>query len=365
VGVGTVEAEVGQVFDNLELIMRGLGSGLDQVAKIKATFVDWRGLSGVGDALKRTYGRTRPAFAAVAAPLPPGASTLQIGIIAGCGISPIRFETRTARESSSMQVCNRLGDLVLSDGTTAEAGLDTADLRLQTNWILEALSEGLNAVGARLGDVAKIHGTTGSWHNFLLYNEIYNKYFTEPYAARATVMGSLPSPDAMIGVEAFALLGDDRQFVESERPGVGHFALGCRTDTLYSPNLHPAFGPHSHGVRVGDLIFTAGEVACDGAGRLVKPGDIRAQTRQTLENVQTVVETLGGTMGDVVHTDVTLHDPRHVGAFDEVYSTFFTAPYPARNLVGGGLGQPNLLVEIEAIAVRGAANDAVAAIGAG
>jgi 2-iminobutanoate/2-iminopropanoate deaminase len=169
----------------------------------------------------------------------------------------------------------------------------------------------------------------------------------------------------MIGVEAFGVIGDDRQFVESESPGTGHFALGRRTDTLYDPRLHPTFGPHSHGVRVGDLIFTAGEVAFDGAGRLVNPGDIRGQTRQTLENVRTVVEMLGGTMSDVVHTDVTLHDPRHIAAFDQVYSTFFRAPYPARNLVGGGLGQPNLLVEIEAIAVRGAANNAVAAVGAG
>ena len=46
------------------------------------------------------------------------------------------------------------------------------------------------------------------------------------------------------------------------------------------------------------------------------------------------MEMLSGIMDDVVHTDVTLHDPRHAEAFDQVYSTFFTPPYPARNLVG-------------------------------
>ena len=65
-------------------------------------------------------------------------------------------------------------------------------------------------------------------------------------------------------------------------------------------------------------------------------------------------------MDDVVKTTVMLTDWRHYAAYNEVYQTYFTPPYPARSTIGGGLVKPGALIEIEAIAVAGARDSAVA-----
>ncbi len=68
-------------------------------------------------------------------------------------------------------------------------------------------------------------------------------------------------------------------------------------------------------------------------------------------------------MDDVVKTQVSLVDWRHYGAYNEVYAEYFSAPYPARATVQGGLAQYGLLIEIEAFAVAGAADSATVLVG--
>jgi 2-iminobutanoate/2-iminopropanoate deaminase len=151
--------------------------------------------------------------------------------------------------------------------------------------------------------------------------------------------------------------------VESEAPGAGHFALKRRPDTVYVAALPGALAPHSHAVQVGDLVFLCGEVGYDASGRLVGPGDVRLQTRKTLENLRLCLDALGGRMDDIVKTNVSLTDHRLVAAFNEEYRAFFTPPYPARTTVVAGLAQDRMVIEIEAIAVLGAAESAVAVTG--
>jgi 2-iminobutanoate/2-iminopropanoate deaminase len=102
-------------------------------------------------------------------------------------------------------------------------------------------------------------------------------------------------------------------------------------------------------------------VGTDAHGRLVGPGDIGVQTRQALTNVQTILRLADLDMEDVVKTTVMLTDWRHYAVYNEVYKQFFTAPYPARSTVCGGLARPGALLEVEAIAVAGARHTAMVA----
>jgi len=119
--------------------------------------------------------------------------------------------------------------------------------------------------------------------------------------------------------------------------------------------LSPPIGPYCHAVRVGDTIFLSGAVSTDARGRLVGRGDIRRQTRAVLQTFRRILRGCGATMDDVVKTLVFLTDWRHYRAYNEEYGKFFKAPYPARSTVGTTLAQEGLLLEIEAVAVRGAA----------
>jgi len=108
-------------------------------------------------------------------------------------------------------------------------------------------------------------------------------------------------------------------------------------------------GPYSQGVVTsGRLLFVAGQTPKDpGTGSM--PQDFRGQAERTLRNVQAIVEEAGATMADVVKVNAYLADLANFAAFNEVYSKFFSPPYPARTTVGASLPGGAVQVEIDVV----------------
>ncbi len=100
----------------------------------------------------------------------------------------------------------------------------------------------------------------------------------------------------------------------------------------------PALGlPFSWGVKVGDFVFVAGQGPLGRDGKIVQ-GDIKVQTRTTLENFKKVVEAAGSSLDEVVSVTVYLKDLRDYAAMNEVYAQYFTGePKPARAAVRADL----------------------------
>ena len=113
----------------------------------------------------------------------------------------------------------------------------------------------------------------------------------------------------------------------------------------------PALGPYSHAVRIGDLLFCSGQVPIDPAhpGGPVG-GDIRAQTRRSLENVKAVLASQGLDFRHVVKSTVFMTDLAQFQGMNEVYSELFTPPYPARSTVQVSALPRASAVEIEVVA---------------
>ncbi len=108
--------------------------------------------------------------------------------------------------------------------------------------------------------------------------------------------------------------------------------------------------PFSEAVRVGDVLFLAGQVGnVPGEMGLVE-GGIGPETRQTMENIKTVLERYGSGMEDVVKCTIFMADIAEWGAMNEVYRTFFKKPYPARSALGASGLALGAAVEIECIA---------------
>ena len=123
---------------------------------------------------------------------------------------------------------------------------------------------------------------------------------------------------------------------------------------LKSPDLITPRGIMSQGVKVpaGNMVFVSGQVARNAQGETVGVGDITAQTRQTLENVRSVLAEAGATMDDVVKVTVFVTDVGHYSQIHEVRGEFFKSGYPASTMVEvSSLVSKDLLIEIEAIAV--------------
>lgn len=130
-----------------------------------------------------------------------------------------------------------------------------------------------------------------------------------------------------------------------------------------SKTLGPTFGMYSHGMVAagGEIVVVAGQVAADRAGKLVGSGDAAAQTKQAFENVRAVLEAAGSSMREVIRFQTFLTHATDIEAFmkarQEVFPRYFPdGVYPPNTiLVVSRLVLPELLVEIEAMAVKPAA----------
>jgi 2-iminobutanoate/2-iminopropanoate deaminase len=108
--------------------------------------------------------------------------------------------------------------------------------------------------------------------------------------------------------------------------------------------------PFSESVRVGDLLFLAGQTGEDASGKL-PAGGIEAEADQTLKNIAAALKRRGLGMGDVVKCTVFLADIAEWSRFNEVYKRHFQPPYPARSALGANGLAMNARTEVECIAV--------------
>jgi reactive intermediate/imine deaminase len=106
--------------------------------------------------------------------------------------------------------------------------------------------------------------------------------------------------------------------------------------------------PFSPGMKLGDFLFVSGQGPIGENGK-VEPGDVRVQTKKTLENFRKVVEAAGSKMDQVVQTTVYLKDLADFAGMNEAYSSFFNDPKPARTTVQAEL-LFGMKVEIQGIA---------------
>lgn len=113
-----------------------------------------------------------------------------------------------------------------------------------------------------------------------------------------------------------------------------------------------AIGPYSQAIEVNGFIFASGQIPIDPATGNFVEGGIKEQTRQALTNASRIMEEAGTDLSHVVKTTVYLADMGDFAAMNEVYSTFFSEPYPARSAVSVKALPKGALVEVECIAVK-------------
>jgi 2-iminobutanoate/2-iminopropanoate deaminase len=123
------------------------------------------------------------------------------------------------------------------------------------------------------------------------------------------------------------------------------------TKTIIKPAKSPAaVGPYNHAVRVGDLLFCAGQIPIEPATGNLVAGDIRAQTTRVLENVKAILEDQGLTFANVVKSTVFLTNLADFAAMNEIYAQYFTHDFPARSTIQVAALPKGASVEIEVVA---------------
>lgn len=121
---------------------------------------------------------------------------------------------------------------------------------------------------------------------------------------------------------------------------------------LHSDLAPAAIGPYSQAIEVNGFIFASGQIPIDPhTGKMVE-GGVAEQTRQALINAVHVLEEAGLGLSSVVKTTVFLTDMADFAAMNEVYASFFKAPYPARSAVAVKALPKGALVEVECVAAK-------------
>ena len=113
-----------------------------------------------------------------------------------------------------------------------------------------------------------------------------------------------------------------------------------------APNL-----PFSAGIRANGFVFTAGQVGVDPTTGQLAGEDVGSQTRQAIANVRAILEAGGSSLDKLVKTTVFLADMRLFDAMNAVYRDLIPEPRPGRSTIEARLARPELLVEIEGVAV--------------
>lgn len=108
--------------------------------------------------------------------------------------------------------------------------------------------------------------------------------------------------------------------------------------------------PFSSAARVGNLLFLSGQLGIAPGQDDLVPGGIRAETRQVMENIKDRTERSGLRMNNIIKCTVFLADMSEWAAFNDVYRTYFTKPFPARSAVAVSGLAADARVEVECIA---------------
>jgi 2-iminobutanoate/2-iminopropanoate deaminase len=112
-----------------------------------------------------------------------------------------------------------------------------------------------------------------------------------------------------------------------------------------------AIGPYSPAVKIGNMVFLSGSIPLDPVSGQLVEGGITEQTTRVLDNIKALLAAAGAGFPNVVRTTVFMIDLAEFGAMNEVYSKYFSAPYPARSTVQVARLPRDVRVEIDVIAI--------------
>lgn len=111
-----------------------------------------------------------------------------------------------------------------------------------------------------------------------------------------------------------------------------------------------AIGPYSQAVAIDGAVYVSGQIPLDPVSGEVVEGGLSGQTKQVLENLKAVVEAAGGEMASVVKVTIYLTDMSQFATVNEIYGSYFSAPFPARACVEVSALPKGVEVEMDAVA---------------
>jgi 2-iminobutanoate/2-iminopropanoate deaminase len=122
-------------------------------------------------------------------------------------------------------------------------------------------------------------------------------------------------------------------------------------EVIHTDDAPKAVGPYSQAIRVGDFVYTAGQVGINPASGKIEGTEVKAQTHQVIKNLTAILTAAGTSLNQVVKTTVFLASMEDFAAMNSVYAEYFSEAPPARSTVEVSKLPLGALVEIEVVAL--------------
>jgi 2-iminobutanoate/2-iminopropanoate deaminase len=330
-----IEAQMKQAMENLGAVLKAAEMDFSRVVSVNVYLSDARHFARMNDVYKTYFPKDPPIRATVQADVAIPGALVELSMIAarpGVDRKVIKPEAMKSPElpySWGIQVGSTLfvaGATARDPGTYQPV---TGDVKVQTKRVLENIGLVLKSAGMDYKDVAHCKVFLEDARHFQDMNSVYRTFFPEAPPSRATVRGKLMNPDFLSEIQCTAVKDPARKVVSAEG-----------APSSQSP-LSPA-------IEAGGRLFLSGMLGRGPDGY----GDVKTQTRLTLQNLQKTLQAAGLDFGDVVDVLVYLSDIRYYQQMNEVYKEMMPNPPPARATVGSELMAADALVEIVMLATR-------------
>lgn len=329
-----IQAQTRQTLENMGRVLRAAEMDFSDVVSSSVYLADARHFRSMNEVYSTYFPKGAPARATVETDQVLAGALLEVSMIAvhprvsRRTIIPEGWESPTSPYSWGILAGDTLfiAGMVSRDPLTRK--IVSGDIKIQTRQALQNVGQVLKAAGMDYGDVVASRVYLSDARDFRAMNEVYRSFFTQDPPVRATVRARLAVSELKVEIQCVAVKGEDRKVVGTPRPN----------------------SPFSPGIQVGDRLYLAGMVGRGPQG--LAPGDVKAQTRQALQNLQATLRAGGMDLSDVVDATVYLSDVRYYSAMNEVYSEVMPQAFPARATVGTELMSPQALVEIMMTASR-------------
>jgi reactive intermediate/imine deaminase len=218
-----------------------------------------------------------------------------------------------------------------------------SDIKLQTQFVLKNLARTFAAAGSSLEQVVKAQVFLTDLNDFAGFDEVWREHFKVPPPRTTVGTTGLLIKDTLIEIDLIAAVP----------------ATGAKPQVVTSANPKP-LANYSEAIRVGDLVFAAGQLASDfktGVPPEAKRqasfpyygSDIQLQTEYILKNLQRTFEAAGSSLDHVVKAQVFLTDLGDFDGFDQVWKRYFKVPPPRTTVGTTGLLIRDTLIEIDLI----------------
>jgi len=347
------------VLENLARTFKAAGTSLDHVIKAQVFHTDLMNFNGFDEVWKEFFPAPPPRTTVGTTGLLVRDTLVEIDLIATMPSSPgTRVTSAAPRALAHYSEAVTAGRLVFAAGQLAsdfkhgvapETRVDPAfpyygsAIKKQTRFILENLARTFEAAGTSFENVVKAQVFLTDLMNFNGFDEVWKEFFPTPPPRTTVGTTGLLVPDTLVEIDLIAAL-------PSARP-----------QPIGVPDIPKPLAHYTPAVRVGDLVFTAGQLASDFKTGIPAEArrdpafpyygsDIEKQTRYILENYAKTFKAAGTSLDNVVKAQVFMVDLDDFDGLDEVWKEFFPAPPPRTTVGTTGLLVRHALVEIDLIA---------------